>query len=104
MAKKILLGECHDLLKILPIEQLKFFSRIRKSTDDWKAFLQFCGDQKQFKMDQIYRLKRPMSQDEVLRNAIEHEYLASRITSLVLILQLMENADEEIERRERKDK
>jgi hypothetical protein len=104
MIKKDKLGEVHDLLRIIPVEQLRFFSRIRKNADDWKAFLQFCGDQKQYKLTQIYKLKRPVGQDELVRNAIEHEYLAARITSLVLLLQLMENADEELERRERKAK
>jgi hypothetical protein len=100
--KKQLLGECVDILKILPSEQLNMFTKMRLDPEIWDNFQKFAREQKEIKMDQIYRLRRPKTQDDVLRNSIEHEYYAARITSLVVLLQLMENAQEELERRERK--
>ncbi len=50
------------------------------------------------------QLPEAKSQDDLIRNGLEHEYYAGRIADLVLLLQLMENADSEIERRVRKEK
>ncbi len=102
--KKPVLGEVHDILKTIPASQLEMFTRIRKDDKLWSAFKEFCRDQKMIKMDLIYRLRRPKSQDDLIRNGLEHEYYAGRIADLVLLLQLMENADSEIERRVRKEK
>jgi len=99
---KLMLGECSDILRALPVEQLSMFAKMRLDKDIWENMQKFALEQKNIKMDQIYRLRRPKVQDDVLRNAIEHEYYAARITSLVVLLQLMENAQEELERRERK--
>jgi len=100
--KKLILGECADILRVLPVEQLSMFAKMRLDKDIWDNMQKFAREQKDIKMEQIYRLRRPKTQDDVLRNAIEHEYYAARITSLVVILQLMENAQDELERRERK--
>ena len=100
--KKLILGECADILRVLPSEQLNMFAKMRLDTEIWDNMQKFAREQKDVKMDQIYRLRRPKTQDDVLKNAIEHEYYAARITSLVVLLQLMENAQEELERRERK--
>jgi hypothetical protein len=100
--KKLILGECADILRVLPSEQLNMFAKMRLDTEIWENMQKFAKEQKDIKMDQIYRLRRPKTQDDVLKNAIEHEYYAARITSLVIILQLMENAQDELERRERK--
>jgi len=101
---KVILGECSDILKIMPAEQLNMFVKMRLDKEIWEQFQKFAREQKDIKMDQIYRLRRPKTQDDVLRNAIEHEYYAARISSLVVLLQLMENAQDELERRERKSK
>jgi len=100
--KKLILGECADILRVLPVEQLSMFAKMRLDKDIWDNMQKFAREQKDIKMEQIYRLRRPKTQDDVLRNAIEHEYYAARITSLVVMLQLMENAQDELERRERK--
>jgi hypothetical protein len=102
--KKPVLGEVHDILRIIPASQLEMFSRIRKDEKMWEAFQQYCRDQKYIKMDQIYRLNRPKSQDDLIKNQIDQEYYKGRIADLVLLLQIMENADDEIERRVRKEK
>lgn len=103
MAKQVL-GECQDILAMLPIEQLKMFAKMRLDTEIWDNFQKFARDQKQIKLDQIYKLRRPRTQDDVIKNAVEHEYYAARVSSVVVLLQLMENAGDEIERRERKNK
>jgi len=104
MKKSEVLGEVHDLLRVLPFEQLKMFAKIRETEVDWKAWNDFVKDEKQTKLDWIYRLKRPRNSDEMLKNAIDHEYYASRISGLVMLLQLMENASDELERRARSEK
>lgn len=101
---KVILGECSDILRIMPVEQLSMFVKMRLDKEIWEQFQKFAREQKDIKMDQIYRLRRPKTQDDVTRNAIEHEYYAARIASLVVLLQLMENAQDELERRERKSK
>lgn len=100
--RKLILGECADILRVLPVEQLSMFVKMRLDTEIWENIQKFSREQKEIKMDQIYRLRRPKTQDDVLKNAIEHEYYAARISSLVVLLQLMENAQDELERRERK--
>lgn len=100
---KVILGEAQDILKILPIEQLKMFSKMRLDKS-WPTLCQFFKDQKNIKMDKIYRLRRPKNQDDMVSNAIEHEYYAGRISEGVVFLQICENASDEIERRERKQK
>jgi len=100
--KKQILGECADILRTLPVEQLEMFTKMRLDTQIWENIQKFAREQKEIKMDQIYRLRRPKTEDDVLRNAIEHEYYAARITSLVVLLQLIENAQDELESRERK--
>lgn len=100
--KKLILGECTDILRAMSSEQLNMFAKMRLDTEIWENMQKFAKEQKDIKMEQIYRLRRPKTQDDILKNAIEHEYYAARITSLVVILQLMENAQEELERRERK--
>jgi hypothetical protein len=40
----------------------------------------------------------------MIKNAVEHEYFAGRIAEMVILLQIMENASDEMERRERKSK
>ncbi len=98
------IGEVEDILRIMPIEQLKIFAKMRLDKDIWPTFQQFAKDQRQIKLDQIYRLRRPRTEDDLIKNAVEHEYYAARIAGLVVILQLMENASNELERRERKEK
>ena len=100
--KKLILGECADILRVLPVEQLSMFAKMRLDKDIWDNMQKFAREQKDIKMEQIYRLRRPKTQDDVLKNAIEHEYYAARISSLVVFLQLIENAQDELERRERK--
>jgi len=102
--KKLILGEAQDILRSISIEELKMFDKIRKAPTLWEPLKAFTKNQKDLKMDQIYRLRRPKTQDEVLRNAIEHEYYAARISSGVIFLQICENAAAEMERRETKDK
>jgi len=101
MAKQIL-GECSDILHVLPVEQLSMFAKMRLDPEIWDNLQKFSREQKDIKMDQIYRLRRPKTQDDVLRNAIEHEYYAARVAANVVLLQLCENAQDELERRERK--
>jgi len=100
--KRQLLVETDYILRNLPVEQLSMFVKMRLDTEIWENLLKFAREQKEIKMDDIYRLKRPKTQDDVLKNAIEHEYYAARITSNVILLQLCENAQDELERRERK--
>lgn len=105
MAKrKMTLGETDVILQNLPIEQLKMFAKMRLDPDIWTNMQGFTRDQKQIKVDAIYRFKRPRTNDDLVKNAVDHEYYAARITALVVLLQLMENASDEIERRERKEK
>jgi hypothetical protein len=104
MVKKIMMGECYDILKMLPMEQLGMFSEIRKNEKMWSAFKRFCQDQKMIKMDSIYRLSRPRTQDDLIKNQIDQEYYKGRIADLVVLQQIMENADDELERRARKEK
>ena len=66
--KKLVIGEVHDILRVMPFEQLEFFTRIRKNEKDWKTFQQYVRDQKLIKMDQIYRLRRPKTQDDIVKN------------------------------------
>ena len=103
MPKKIVLGESQDVLRSIPIEQLNMFVKLRLDDNIWTMLNKFVHDQKMIKMDSIYRLRRPKNQDEILRNALDHEYYASRIASLVILLQIIENAQDELERRERKE-
>lgn len=79
------------------------FAKLRLDESTWDLLKKFVHDQKMIKMDAIYRLRRPKNQDEFLRNALDHEYYASRIASLVILLQIIENAQDELERRERKE-
>lgn len=99
--KRIILGETHDILKVMPVDQLKFFYEIRMDEKKWKALTDFVLAQKQVKLDAMYRLRRPKSQDDIVHNAVEHEYYAGRIASDVILLQIAENAGDELERRER---
>jgi len=100
--KRIILGEAMDILKIMPLEQLVMFNHIRKNDAMWESFKGFAQTQKQIKLDKIYRLRRPRSQDDVIKNSVEHEYYTARIASLVVLLQIMENAGSELEKREGK--
>lgn len=102
--KKLILGECHDIIRAMPVEQLAFFSKIRQNAKDWESFKTFVREQKFIHMDKIYRLRRPKSQDDLIKNQMDHEYFAGRIADMVLILQICENASDEIERRERASK
>jgi hypothetical protein len=102
--KKLILGEAHDIIRTMPSEQLGFFAKIRLNTDDWEIFKNYCKDQKFIHMDKIYRLRRPKSQDDLIKNQMDHEYYAGRIADLVLLLQICENASNELERRERSAK
>jgi len=104
MAKKIILGESHDILKVLPVDILSSFIMIRRDPKLWQAFNDFVGMQKQIKLDQIYRLRRPKSVDDAVKNAVEHDYHCGKIAGLVVLLQIMENAGRELEARERKAK
>lgn len=104
MANKPVLGEVHDVLRILPFEQLKMFAATRLNEVQWDMWNRFVYDQKLMKMDQMYRLKRPKTADEMLRNTIDHEYYSARISGLVMLLQLMENASDELERRAKKER
>lgn len=97
-----MIGECHDILRIISLSQLKMFDKLRKDSDFWETFQSFVRDQKLIKLDKIYRLRRPKSNDDIIKNAIELEYYAARISGLVVLLQLMENAEDELERRDRK--
>lgn len=103
MPKKLILGECHDILRAIPIKQLNMFVKLRLDEEIWTELNNFAHDQKMIKMDAIYRLRRPKDQDEIIRNALDHEYYASRIASNAILLQIIENAQEELERRERKE-
>ena len=100
--KKQILGECADILRLLPVEQLSMFAKMRLDPLIWDNLQKFTREQKEIKMDQIYRLRRPKTHDDITRNAIEHEYYAARISANVILLQLCENAQDELERRERK--
>ena len=102
MVKKMVIGETTDILQILPAEQLQMFASIRQNAKMWESFKSFVQAQKQIKMDQIYRLRRPKTVDDTVKNAVEHDYYCGRISSYVILLQIMENAGEELERRERK--
>lgn len=99
-----MLGEVHDLLRIISFEQLKMFAKIREDEVQWGMWNNYVGDQKQMLLDKIYRLKRPKDQDEMLRNTVDHEYYSARIAQMAIELQLMENAGDELERRARKEK
>ena len=99
-----MLGEVYDILRAMPISQLNFFAKIRLSDEDWKIFKEFSLSQKQIKMDEIYRLNRPRSQDDMIKNQIDQEYYKGRIADLIILLQIMENASHELERREKKVK
>jgi hypothetical protein len=100
MAKEVL-GEAHDILINLPSDILKVFDDMRGNDMVWSTLKQFVIIQKGIKLDQIYRLRRPKSQDDILKNALDHEYYAARISSLVVLLQVIENAGDELERRDR---
>ncbi|MFA6069760.1 MAG: hypothetical protein WC810_14350 [Janthinobacterium sp.] len=101
---KQILGETHDMLRILPLEQVQLFAKIRENEKEWITWNKYVYDQKQIKLNRIYCLKRPKSNDELIRNAVDHEYYVARISSLALLLELMENASSELERRARKEK
>ncbi len=77
------------------------FVKMRHDPEIWENLKQFSLEQKGIKMDEIYRLRRPKNQDDIIKNAIEHEYYAARIAALVVLLQVCENASDELERRER---
>jgi hypothetical protein len=104
MAKALVLGEVHDILRNMPADQLRYFYEMRQNKKNWEALLSFFKDQKQMKMDSIYRLRRPKTQDDMIKNAVEHEYYAGRIAADVVFLQIAENAGDELERREREAK
>lgn len=100
MAKKRILGEAIDILKIMPVEQVIAFNKIRQNGVMWQAWQEFVQLQKQIKLDRIYRLRRPKSIDDTVKNAVEHDYHCGKIAGYVVILQIMENAGKELERRE----
>jgi len=100
--KKIVLGEAQDLLKIMPIEQVIAFNKLRQNGVMWEAFKEFVLMCKQIKLDQIYRLRRPKSVDDTVKNAVSHDYYCGNIAFGVVVLQIMENATRELERREGK--
>jgi len=102
--KRIILGEAHDILKILPVDQLVMFNKIRQDGPTWEAFKDFVQAQKYIKLDTIYRLRRPKTLDDTIKNAVEHDYHCGRIASYVVLLQIMENAHTELERREGRKK
>lgn len=105
MAKtELLLGEAYDFLKTATVELLTQLDRIKADPKLYEALKKYNFDHKQLKMDQMYRLKRPRNEDDLIKNAIDHEYYAGRIASIVILLQVIENAAGEIERRERKAK
>jgi len=104
MPKRIITGESQDTLKSMSGDELKMFNEIRNDEDMWEAIKQFSYSQKQIKLDQMYRLRRPKTQDDVINNAIRHEYYAGRIAGLVVLLQIIENAGNELQQRERKAK
>jgi hypothetical protein len=104
MAKKVIPGEAHDILKVMPSEQLRFFYEIRNNEKQWDALQSYVRSQKAVKLDQMYRIRRPKTQDDLTKNAIEHEYCAARIAGDVLLLHLAENAGSELERRDRSNK
>lgn len=99
--KKIILGEAHDILRVMPADQLAAFAGIKNNKKAWGSIQQFVGDQKQIKLDQIYRLRRPKTLDDTVKNAVEHDYHCGKIAAYVVILQIIANAGEELERRER---
>lgn len=101
--KKQILAESEIILRQIPLEQLKMFDSWKKNEETWTTLKEFVRFQKAVKTDEIYRLRRPRSQDEMVRNAIEHEYYAARISSLVVLLQIAENAEDEMNRREKKE-
>jgi hypothetical protein len=90
--KRIILGEAHDILKIMPVDQLVMFDNIRQNDGMWEAFKSFVQTQKQIKLDTIYRLRRPKTLDDTVKNAVEHDYHCGKIASYVVLLQIMENA------------
>ena len=102
--KKIILGEAHDVLRTMPSEQLAFFAKIRQDTKGWEVLQSYVKDQKFIHMDKIYRLRRPKTQDDLIKNQMDHEYYAGRIADMVLLLQICANASNELERRERRAK
>ena len=71
--KKEKLGEVEDILRVMSIEQLKMFSGMRLDKHIWTNFQQYVSDKKQMKLDQIYRLRRPRTNDDLVKNAVEHE-------------------------------
>ncbi len=98
------IAEVEFILKGMPIDILKMFSKMRKNPEIWDGFQKYFKIQRDTKLYDIYRLKRPKNQDQLVSNALEHEYHAARVTSLIIELQLMEYADSEMERRENKEK
>lgn len=100
MAKPII-GEATDILRNAPSEQLSVFVEIRNNEKMWDALRAFVRDQKMIKQDQIYRLRRPKDINDIIKNTVDHEYYASRIAGNVVLLQVIENASDELERRER---
>lgn len=101
MVKKLILGESQDILRAIPSEQLMAFVKLRNDEEMWKNLQIYFREQKFHKMDTIYRFRRPKDQDGVIKNAIEHEYYAGRIAEMVVLLQVIENAADELTRRER---
>jgi hypothetical protein len=104
MATKIINFEVKQILENMPVEQLVAFAKIRGDEKLWSAFSNFVKDQKQIKLDQIYLFRRPKNIDDTVKNAIDHEYYSGRISGNALLLQIIENAPSEIERRERRKK
>lgn len=101
MAKKQILVESQYILRVIPSEQLMAFVKMRNDEEMWKNLQQYFRDQKFHKMDTIYGFRRPKDQDGIFKNAIEHEYYAGRIAEMVVFLQVIENASDELARRER---
>lgn len=101
MAKRVILGEVHDILRAMTGDQLMFFYELRHNAKLWEAMQSFVKAQKEIKLDHMYRLRRPKSQDDLVSHAMDKEYLAGRIAGDVAWLQIAENAGEELERRER---
>lgn len=100
----VILGETEMILRSMTGEQLMAFNSIKDDSKLYKALLDYAHDQKLIRMDKIYRLRRAKSQDDLIKNGIEHEYYSGRIAELVVFLQIIENAFAELEKRERKNK
>lgn len=94
--------EVDEILERLPIEQLVFFGKLRKNQEGWQRFCDFVHDEISIQKDRVYRLRRKGGLDGIIDQARDHEYYCGRVAALTILLQLAENADDEVERRERK--